>query len=118
MAWENDFVKAVRAQRAPSPYKKNFYTAVYADGDFILFGGSLRFGPKQQVWTHGARYYHQLQETEHVTSNGVYYTYKLLETPRRWSNSMKAAVLMNDSDNELLIIGVIGEAGEILNVST
>lgn len=116
MAWEHDFVKAVRKQNAPSPFRKNFYTAVYANGDFMLFGGSLRFGPKQQVWTHEARYYHQLEETEHMSSAGIYYTYRLLEKARSWENGMKAAVMLNENDNEILIIDVIGKAGEILNV--
>ena len=110
MAWEQDIAKAIQQSNAPSPYKKDFYIGVYANGDMMLLGGKLRYGPSQQIWTHRAKYFDGLQETEHHTSTGVYYTYKLQPNMRAWSNGMQAAVLLDESGNRILILDVIGAA--------
>lgn len=116
MSWEADLVNAMNSRSRPSAFKKNFYIAVYANGDFILMGGALRFSPSQQIWTHAAGYYLYLKETEHSTSTGVYYTYTLNEGRRIWRNGMKAVVLLNENDNQIMVVDVIGSADDELNV--
>ena len=116
MSWEADLVNALNTKSRPSAFKKNFYIGVYAGGDFVLMGGALRYSPSQQIWTHSAGYYLYLKETEHVTSTGVYYTYTLNEGKRAWRNGMKAVVLLNENDNQIVILDAIGSAGDELNV--
>lgn len=116
MSWETDLINALNSKSSPSAFKKNFYIGVYADGDFVLLGGALRYSPSQQIWTHSAGYFLYLKQIEHVSSNGVYYTYTLNEGKRVWRNGMKAAVLLNENDNQIVILDVLGSAGDELNV--